>query len=221
MQKGVKPLEKTAVKRRSRADPSGLRGIHSVSTQYLGLAVLILIGILIGTLMARQSGASAKNNFGFFLQNMFSSESASKGFFPLFLSSFFSSSIPLCIAFFFGLCALGLPFELLLPVFKGAGIGLAMGYVYYQYGIKGMLICAIFILPQSLLVAFAIMIAAREGIRFSLLIAGNIFRPLKQKDLWSDFSRYCFKYVICCVILIVASLVESLCTICFSAMFFS
>jgi uncharacterized membrane protein SpoIIM required for sporulation len=196
-------------------------GVKSPMLQYCLIASLIICGVIWGSIIAGRVGAANESSFGILLQEMLSKSSASKGFFNLFLSSFFSSSLILCISFVLGLCAVGSPGHIALALFKGAGIGLSMSCIYDEYGVKGFAICALFILPWAIITSFAVMIACREGIRFSVLIARAVLPSGGQPHLFSELSVYCFKYIFCFALVLVAALIEAVSTIIFSMLFFS
>lgn len=212
-------MVRTVAGKRSRSAARGLPA-NPAFNQYLTIAVLIIVGIVFGAILANQAGIVKKSSFSFFVQDMLSKDVASKGFVSLFLSSFFSSAVLICAAFFLGLCAFGQPGILLIPVFKGAGIGLSMSYVYIQYGIKGMGICLLFLLPQAVLSSLSIIVACREGIRFSNTLAKTIFHG-SQQTLWPDFSNLCYKYVFCFVLVLAAAVIEAFSIMGFSRLFFS
>jgi stage II sporulation protein M len=184
------------------------------------LTLLVLIGIVIGSLIAKNGGVQNQSSFSFFMQNAFSASTASKGFMSLLMSAFFSSSILICCAFFLGLCAVGSPAIVLILIFKGAGIGLSIGYLYMQYGLKGVAISALCILPQAVLSSVAIIIACREGLRFSVQLASVVLPTGKQLQLWSTFLEYCYKFVICFVIVFAASIIDALATTGLSGLLF-
>jgi hypothetical protein len=216
VQKGVKLL------RRNYKRPVGRSKGFSISLlqlQYIAVAMLILIGVVIGASLAGKSGS--QSGIGVFMQEMLSKDAASKGFLSLLISSFTSSSLLLSAAFMLGLFALGSPGHILILMFKGAGIGFSMGYVYIEYGLKGFAICAFFILPWAVLTSFAVLIACREGICFSLLVIRTILPGTEKLSLWNDFCKYCFKFVFCFAIIIIATIIQVSSTIAFSALFFS
>lgn len=221
MHKGAKLLKANVVQKRRRNLRLKNAAMNTLAYQYIALAALILAGIVIGAVMARNNSTGSRLDFGVFMQNTLSKESINKGFGYLFLTSFFSSSLLLCSAFILGLCAIGSPGHVAVLLFKGAGIGLSMGYIYIQYGLKGLGICAVFILPQSILLSLALIIACREGMKFTFEIASVILRPDKARSLWTEFCGYCYKYVCCFALIAAASLIEALCAIGFSGLFFS
>lgn len=206
---------------RKRPEKRPASGARAPVLQYLLVAVFILVGVTIGAVLAKRAGLGKEQNFSVLMQEMLSKDAAAKGFGNLFLSSFFSSAVLLCAAYIFGLCAAGLLGEIAVLLFKGAGIGLTMGYVYLQYGVKGVSICALFILPWAIITCLALMIACREGIRFSMRMAAALAPNGLQEKLWGSFCEYCYKYVFCFLLVLLAALVQAAGTIAFASLVFS
>ncbi|HCC01053.1 MAG TPA: hypothetical protein DEP42_07580 [Ruminococcaceae bacterium] len=202
----------TRMHARSNKNTNGNRS--AFISPYLGLAVLILFGVILGALQ------SIHGNSGLhvFAQELFSKSAAARGFADLFFSSFFSTAILLCAAFICGICAVGALGIILIALFKGAGIGLAMGAIYIQYGMSGFMICALFILPWALITSFSIVIACREGFSFSIYLAKNILSS-GNTHLWQTFQLYCMRFVICFGLAVLAAVVEAGTTVAFSALF--
>ncbi len=190
--------------------------------QYLLLMMLVLIGVLIGALYVKNSGVNKTGleGTGFFMQDILSLNAASKGFASLAASSFFPISMLVCAAFIFGLCAIGFPFEALIPVFQGIWLGASMASIDIRYGVKGLGICLIFVMPQALITSLAVMVASREGFKFSRSVSKAVFSGV-QKNLTPDFRTYCFKYVVCFLLIAAASMIEALSIIIFSKIFFT
>lgn len=223
MQKGVKPLRKKHYRHghTAKTKAGGIKSPFSPFLQYCLIAIVILGGVIWGAEIVSIAGISKENSFGLLLQEMLSKSAASKGFLNLFLSSFFSSSLLLCAAFALGLCAVGSIGHIGLALFKGAGIGLTMEYIYIEYGMKGFAICALFILPWAIITSLAVMIACKEGIRFSILIARVVLPSGGSPRLWNEFCEYCFKYLSCFLLVLVAAVIEALSTIAFSILVFA
>ena len=213
--KEVKPLRK----RHSKRNAAGLRipGKFSSAYQILALTVLILIGILIGTLLVKNNGVDNQGNFSLFLQSAFSDKAVSKDF-SYFISSFFSSSLLLCAAFFLGLCLAGLPGLLAIPLFLGAGIGYTLAYLYSRYGIKGIAFSTLCILPQAVLTSVAVVLSCREGIRFSFKLCAAVSPSGSDNKLWDSLLEFCYKFVFCFIIVIIAALLEALATMLLSGL---
>lgn len=190
--------------------------------QYVGLMILILVGAAIGAMYVRNSGLSRTGleGTGFFIQDILSADAAKKGILSLSASSFFPMALLLCIAYLLGLCTIGTPFEILIPIIHGAWLGTSMACIDMNYGVKGLGICILFIMPQAIISSIAIMVACREGIRFSWSVAMTIFRGV-QNPLLNNFRTYCYKYVICFLFAVIASIIEAFSVVIFANIFFT
>lgn len=218
------------MKRRHFAHSAGMHG-HSRGTgretvrgySFAGcclVAAVILTGVFIGARLASGAGNAASGSFGILLEQMFVKDSASKGFVHLFLSSFFPSALIICASYALGLCAAGLPGQIAAALYKGAGIGMSMGCIYIKYGLKGFVICALFILPWAVITSLAVIMACYEGIRFSLLVARCLL-PSGGRNLFNEFRAYNARYLTCFLLVLAASAVEALSSMAFSVLFLS
>jgi hypothetical protein len=206
--------------RRGRSKSSGI-GIKAAVIEYCLIASVILGGVVWGAKMAGGTTGIKSSSFGILIEQILSKESTTKGFPELFASSFFSSALLLAAAFALGLCAVGAPGHAAVAIFKGAGIGYSMGYIYIGYGIKGFAVCALFILPWAIITSLAVMIACREGIVFSLRMAYQILPGGSGINLWPYFRDYCSKFLTCFILALAAAAIEALSTMAFSILFFS
>jgi Integral membrane protein DUF95. len=190
--------------------------------QYILLMALISAGAAVGALYigSIHPDKSKLAGTGFFMQDILSSGAASKGFVSLAVSAFFPVSLLLCAAFLLGLCAVGSPLELLVPVVHGAWIGSCMAAIDAQYGMKGLGICLLFILPQALLTSAAVMVASRAGFRFSRSVSKAVFSGV-QANLTVPFRRYCSKFVLCFLLAAVAAMLAASSILIFSNVFLS
>ncbi|MFO7161253.1 MAG: stage II sporulation protein M [[Clostridium] cellulosi] len=214
---------RTRIKEHSRQNTQLSKNVkRALLRQYLLFMVLVLAGILTGSIYINSAGVtkSALEGTGFFMQDLVSSEAASKGFLSLAVCSFFPSAALICISYLLGLCAVGFPFEFVIPILYGTFTGASMASIYIRFGAKGLLICLLFILPQALITVLAIIVASREGFKFSKQISHVILRGV-QKNLTIMFRTYCFKYAICFVLAAIASIIQALSIILFSKIFLS
>lgn len=195
--------------------------LKSPMFQYCCLAVILLCGVFWGSVLAGKTDISTDSGLLSILQEVLSKDSATSGFWNLFFASFFSSSLILCISFILGLCALGSPGHIALIFLKGTGIGLSMGAIYVEYGVKGFAICALFILPWALITSFSVMIACREGIRFSFRMMRVLLPSAGQGRLWDEFCTYSYKYIFCIFLISIAAIIQAFSSIIFSLLFFS
>ncbi len=186
---------------------------------YLAFAGLILAGVAVGALLAPSQAENGASGLRLFSNELLSRQAAANGFPDLFLSSFFSTAFLLCVAFFCGLWVAGPVGTVLVALFKGAGIGLAMGFIYLNYGVSGFLICALFILPWALITSFAVIVACREGFSFSIDLIRTL-SPAGNTCLGQDFQLYALRFVVCFGLTALAAVIQAGSTTLFSAFFF-
>lgn len=194
-------------------------GSNRLFLPYFGLAVLILAGVMIGALIAAGQATGQSSGLPLLSQELLSRSAASRGFLELFFSSFLTTAVLLCAAFLFGLWIAGVFGIVIVALFKGAGIGLSMGYIYIHYGVSGFMICALFILPWALITSFSIVVACREGLSFSFRLARTI-SPAESGHLSQFFHMYAMRFVVCFGLAALAAVIESGSTMAFSALFF-
>lgn len=194
----------------------------TTSYQYFALMLLIIVGAVIGAFYIQQCGVqkSSLNGTGFFIQDLLSQQTARRGFIASALSAFFPIAALLSAAFILGLCAIGMPFEAVIVMLFGLWTGSCMSIVYTRYGIKGFGICLLFILPQTIINSVALLVASREGFRFSVKVSKVIFKGDSTK-LDAPFKQYCYKYIVCFILVIMASLIQAIAIKIFSIMFFT
>lgn len=183
--------------------------IHNPNFQMALLAVLILAGVATGSYIFKGAGSQI-SNFGMFLESAYTSATKSKSFLTLFFSSLFSSSLLILALFVLGLCAVGIPGLLVIPFFRGAGLGYTISFLYYQFGVKGVAFTALCIIPEAVLTSIAIVVSSREGIVFSLRLCSAILPSGGSQGLWGYFQDYCAKNAACLLFVAAAALLESL-----------
>lgn len=136
-----------------------------------------------------------------------------------FWNSFLSVFLFLLVPYFFGYSALGQMVTIGIPLFKGLGLGCALGSLYLQYGIKGVTYSALLIVPYTVIALFGILIACRESIRLSnLFFFGMLSKSENRVDIHA-IRLYNIKFLILCGIGLLSSLINVITTLLFSKMF--
>lgn len=180
----------------------------------IGMALLILAGMAFGAFLARDPDCLSYQGVSFiikeyavqrgeltFWQNFVSSL---EGIFPFFLSLFFGG--------LFLLGAVCIPF---IMFFRGLGLGLVMGYLYGTFGWEGVGYSVCLLLPYCFLTSVALLFVAREGIRFSFRMAGQMLPSGKPASLWPAFRLFCVRSLMLAVLILIASFLDSvLVTLC-------
>lgn len=136
------------------------------------LALLFLAGMALGAVYARNAGSAVLDELDFLFAGNFRARSSGPAY-SVFFASFASSFLFLFLCFLCGLSLWGSFFIPLIPAFRGFGLGLTSGYLYAVYGGKGVLFNLVVLLPGAFFCCLSILFAAREGIRFSRLVAGR------------------------------------------------
>lgn len=113
-----------------------------------------------------------------------------------------------CLLLGFG--AVSMPAELLVPLFHGLGIGVMLADMNADYGLKGMLVSLVVILPFAVISAFIVIIAARESFSMSYLSARRLL-GLDKSDSGA-VKLYLTKFLVLFAALGVLSLTDSFVT---------
>lgn len=145
------------------------RGLIWKDSYYLTLfGMLFLAGLTIGSVLIK-NGASQYliENFSKLTGTVLSNQ-AEQSFFYAFYYQCFPLLVTLVMLYFCGVCALSQPLILLIPVFRGLGIGACMGYLYAQYGAKGILYCGFVVFPGAVVGMAAMLFACREAFQYSI-----------------------------------------------------
>lgn len=144
-------------------------GLDSSRTFLAVLMILLLVGVLIGSLTLSHMSEENLNNLTFITQGFFKNRTEQTLLQTLWIS-FSSAGGIILVCFIMGFSAVSQPVELAIPIFRGIGLGTSISYLYISCGLKGFFITAVMILPHAVISSLAILLAVRESIRMS-----NIF----------------------------------------------
>lgn len=135
----------------------------------------------------------------------------------VFMNSFFMSATTVIISFFTGLCALGIPFVVCIPLVSGGIIGMVSGFLYETYLLKGLGYCTIIIFPAAAITLVALISACRE----SLLMSKNMLSILAtgRNQQQNRFRSYCIKHLLYTALCAFAALIEAVLFNLFSNLF--
>lgn len=181
------------------------------------LMVLMLAGVFVGALSYRQLAGTELAGLHFAAQNFISARTE-QGFFQICWDSLRSSGGLLLACFLFGFCAIAQPAELLVPFFRGLGLGASIACIYAEYSVKGFFIAFILIVPNAVISSFAIVIAARESVRLSNIFSSFAFADRCDRKMPKGIQLYLLKFVVLFVIIVISSLIDSVLTVLFAKM---
>ncbi len=130
-------------------------------------------------------------------------------FFKAFISSLFSLLKYPIISFLCGTSVLGLvisPLSLSLTAFW---YGALAGYVYYTYGISGIVYNLFVLILPTIILLFSLLLSVQESIKFSKLIATMCIKETRPINLYTHFRSFCMKHIVLLLPIIFASLLDT------------
>ena len=197
------------------------KGLNLSRTKVLVLALMgiMLLGVLIGTLTFCNMKSGDFSNLSFITQG-FIKNRGEQTFIKTLLTSFYTSGLLALICFLLGFSAIAQPIEILVPLFRGIGLGTSIAYIYSCYGFKGFFIALIMIMPHAVISSIAIIIAARESMRLSNLFTNKAMSSKNEGDLRSSIKLYLLKFVILFGIIAISALIDSILTFSFAGILF-
>ena len=198
---------------------SKISKIPSTKVLILALMVMMLVGVLIGTLTFCNMGGNDIYNLSF-ITDGFINNRAQQTFVETLASSFTSPGLLVLICFLLGFCSISQPVEFLIPLFRGLGLGTSISYIYSSYGVKGFFITFIMIIPHAVISSIAIIISARESIRLSNLFTSLVMSSKPEGEMRSYIKLYLLKFLILFGIIGISALIDSILTFAFAGVLF-
>ena len=183
---------------------------------FFALLLLFLVGMIYGVLMLK--GIDTYGWMKLYTGEYFSAL-GERTLLQSFLTSFSSLFLYLLASYLLGFCAVGQPVILLLPFFRGLGLGAFMGYLYVSYGFRGVGYCLLVLLPAAVIALLGILIACRESLRLSILLFSSFVLGKGTPNGRGIMKLYNLKYLILCIFALASAFIGTLCTLLFAGMF--
>ena len=185
---------------------------------FMLFSLLLFSGIVTGAVCSRTADELLMKRLDIIFQTNFELRCA-QGAFSAFVSSFASSMIFMAVLLMLGLSVWGGLFSAVIPFFKGYGYGLAVGFLYGSYGAGGVFYNILVILPGMFLSAAVIAYAATLSLRNSLYITACFKRTPLNDDPHALMKGYLLSMLRCLALCALSSIVDMLCSLCFSRIF--
>ncbi|MBQ5319413.1 MAG: hypothetical protein J6K17_09985 [Oscillospiraceae bacterium] len=185
---------------------SDKNNIHNKS-RLSGIILLYFAGIAAGAVLYCFPPDGQAERFGTIAEN-FVSGRFDKQFAEILVNSFCEPFVMLLICFLMGLSAIAHPVEYLVPVFHALGTGITLAGLYDVYGITGIGMSAVMIIPGTVISAFAVIIAVREALNMSSDVYSASFGKVSAAAK-INFRLYFTKFVILCAMVVAAAFAES------------
>ncbi len=138
-------------------------------------------------------------------------------FFETVINSFSGPFVLVLLCMLIGFGAIFQPAAILVPFFRGLGIGITLAEINSVYMYKGFALSLIMIVPYTVVSAVIIISAARESVLMSSGIGRKIFSADKG-GTFIDFKLYFIKFLILIAVLAASSLIDSLLTFAFAGL---
>lgn len=181
-------------------------------------SVFLICGMLFGAVFARNADITTLKKLDFLFYSNFQSR-AGQPIFDVFSASFASSFLFIFVCFLCGLSMWGMFLIPAVLFFRGFGLGLTSGYLYAVYGGKGVLFNLSVILPGAFVCCIAILLAAREGSRFSRVIASCSAGSGKRTISQPKMKPYLLHFGAILMLAFLAAVFDVLFSGCFAGMF--
>lgn len=171
------------------------------------LVVLIAAGVAVG--IFTESKLQVLSQYSTSYVERFVALRSGESFVSVALSSFMSSALVLLVLFASGTSMLGVVLVPFLAALRGVFYGGVSALLYSEYSVKGIAFNAVFIVPSAFIFVIALMLAARESMRFSLLIAKISLPGSSSVNLAFDFKNYCGRYLFIALIALASALTDA------------
>lgn len=175
------------------------------------LTGILLVGMVCGVLSAKCADESVLSKLEFLFASNFELREG-QTMLTIFAASLTSVFLFLLAGVLMGLSVWGSIFTPVLPFFRGFGLGVSSGFLYASYSWKGVLFHLAVMLPGMVLSSIAVILSAREGMRFSKELTSASFSFGKGRGASPAWKDYLIKNGIILTIGAVAALFDMLLT---------
>ena len=151
----------------------------------IGLAIVsIIIGIIFIFFISNDNKTYIKES----LNNYFNNQNTSINYF---FKSLFNNFIYVIVIWVLGISIIGIPIIIFMYLFKSFLLGFSISSIINSYGLKGILISLIDILPGKFLYLIIILLISFYSLSFSLKIIKNLFfkRPVNFRESMNKYSK--------------------------------
>lgn len=201
--------------RRTNARAGNRRGYYSryiahYTKKHYGLLVfgfLFLVGVTLGTFLVRYI---TKETLEYMLRmvNGYVHNRQEQSLLQNFTSGVFASMIFLGILFFSGFCAIAQPVIVLMPLFRGLGVGFSLASLYASQGTEAIGYVLLLMLPGTVISSLVILVCSQESMRMANALFSTMTKDRQETIPYSP-RLYIARYVICVLLCIIAAFIEA------------
>ena len=173
------------------------------------MALSLLAGVLIGSLFMRNQQIVQTLSIETYFRQ-FVTARMTNSFLSLFLHTFISAVLYIAVAYCLGLFVFGCIPSVLLPAFRGLGIGAVVAYIYETYGIKGAAFVLFLVLPFTFCHSLLLLLGCREALTFSRAMFKSYAMGVPTVNLLQAFKKYQLRFLVLLILTAVIAVPDCL-----------
>ena len=176
-----------------------------LSTKLFYLLVLIFItGVVFGVLTSENEITSA-------IADGYSSVQGDEFAADNFFRTITADAVFLALVFLLGFSAVSLPVLILVPFFKGLGIGVAtVALLNADPSFWGIVRCFVGFSLTTAVSSYIVIMAVVSSLRLSLGLFSHLSGRCDAFDLTTEWKKYCLKFVLFTVIIVINAVTDTL-----------
>lgn len=171
------------------------------------LTFMFISGVAVGSITIGKSQNIQKLS-EYFL-NTYVSQRTDVSFFSVLFSSFFTSLLTVLFVFVSGASMLGVITVPIWVALRGFLYGAVSSFLYSEYSVKGIAFNAVLVIPAAVVFVISFLLAAKESVKFSVVMAKLTLPRSKPVNLYIDFRSYCASYTFFCVAILISALIDA------------
>ena len=171
------------------------------------LTFMFIAGVAVGSITIGKSQNVLKLS-EYFL-NTYVSQRTGVSFFSVLFSSFFTSLLTVLFVFVSGASMLGVITVPIWVMLRGFLYGAVSSFLYSEYSVKGIAFNAVMVIPAAVVFVISFLLAAKESVKFSVIMAKLTLPRSKPVNLYIDFRNYCGRYAFFCVAILISALIDA------------
>lgn len=182
--------------------------IHANRWQYMLIALIFLVGFVIGNYKVPALEGGVKNHLLELLDKYLQADSqGSIDGSKLLFYAFLNQAKSIIGIWFLGLTVIGMPLILAVIFIKGFSLGFTIGFLVQEKAGVGILIAILSILPQNLVYIPLLIIWSVVGMNFSVFIATG--RQIRSGSLGRAFVSYTVLMLVYLCIVLIGAFIEA------------
>lgn len=169
---------------------------------FITIIISIILGLLYPAILSNADRNTISKSLISFFHNL-----DKLNYFLAFKNCFLSNSLYTIIIWLLGISIIGIPFIIMVLILKSFILGFTLSSILYFYKFKGLLICAIYIIPL-LINLFVTTYLSYYGIIFSKNLVGLLF--FKKNIHFNTIMKRYLKILLTSIVLILVSTITEI-----------